>query len=43
MKRVRVTIALLLMWPVLLLVWAALGVPLGPDNGPLFVEPMVAG
>ncbi|MEC8320462.1 MAG: AbgT family transporter, partial [Planctomycetota bacterium] len=37
------TIALLMMWPVLLLVWAALGVPLGPDNGPLFVEPMVTG
>ena len=37
------SVALLLVWPVLLLVWSALGIPLGPDNGPLFVEPMVTG
>ena len=37
------TVALLLVWPVLLLVWSALGIPLGPDNGPLFVEPLVTG
>ncbi|MBC03330.1 MAG: aminobenzoyl-glutamate transporter [Phycisphaerae bacterium] len=37
------TIALLMVWPVLLLVWTSLGIPLGPDNGPLFMEPMVTG
>lgn len=37
------TIALLLVWPVLLLAWSALGIPLGPDNGPLFLEPLVTG
>ena len=37
------TIALLLVWPVLLLAWSAFGIPLGPDNGPLFLEPLVTG
>ncbi|MEE2896618.1 MAG: AbgT family transporter [Planctomycetota bacterium] len=37
------TLALLVVWPILLLVWTAAGIPLGPDNGPLFVEPMVVG
>lgn len=37
------SIALLLVWPIFLLVWSSLGIPLGPDNGPLFLEPMTAG
>ena len=37
------TLALLVVWPILLLVWTAADIPLGQDNGPLFVEPMVVG
>ena len=37
------SIALLLVWPIFLLAWSSFGIPLGPDNGPLFLEPMTAG
>ena len=34
---------LLVGWIAMLLVWMAFGLSLGPDTGPLFVEPMTAG
>ena len=37
------TIVLLVGWIAMLLVWMAFGLSLGPDTGPLFVEPMTAG
>ena len=33
-------LVLLAIWPLFLLAWAWLGIPLGPDNGPLFVTPL---
>ncbi len=33
-------LVLLAVWPLFLLAWAWLGIPLGPDNGPLFVTPL---
>ncbi len=37
------SIALLLVWPLFLLLWSTFGIPLGPDNGPLFMDPMITG
>lgn len=37
------TLVLLVGWIAMLLVWMAFGLSLGPDTGPLFVEPMTAG
>lgn len=31
---------LLVTWTLMLLTWSGLGIPLGPDNGPLFIDPM---
>ena len=37
------TVFLLIGWIAMLLVWMLMGIPLGPDNGPLFLEPLVVG